>query len=173
MLLFKTFCPTLACTIPGLKFKPDSKKGFKCYWDADFSGNQNREFAPVNPSSAKSQSGWIIYYAGCPISWASKLQAQVSLSTTKAQYIAMSQSLHDVIPIMNLLHEMREQDLKVICTEPCVYYKVFEDNLGALELARLPKLCPRAKHINVCCHHFCKHMCKGLIVWCTCGWVTK
>ncbi len=40
-----------------------------------------------------SQSGWIIFYAGCPISWASKLQYQVALSTTKAEYIAMSQAL--------------------------------------------------------------------------------
>ncbi len=41
----------------GLKFKPDPKKGFECYCDADFSGNWIREFAPVNPSTAKSQSG--------------------------------------------------------------------------------------------------------------------
>jgi hypothetical protein len=52
----------------GLKFKPDPKKGFKCYCDADFSGNWNREFAPVDPSTTKSRSGWIIFYAGCPVS---------------------------------------------------------------------------------------------------------
>jgi hypothetical protein len=49
---------------------------------------------------------------------------------------------------------MREQDFKVICAEPYVYCKVFENNSGALELARLPKLCPRTTHINVCYHHF-------------------
>ncbi len=53
----------------GLNFKPDSKKGFECYFDADFSGNWNKEFAPVDPSTAKSQSEWIFFYAGCPISW--------------------------------------------------------------------------------------------------------
>jgi hypothetical protein len=58
---------------------------------------------------------------------------------------------------------MREQDFKVICTKPYVYCMVFEDNSGALKLARLPKLCPRAKHINVCYHHFCEHVRKGLI----------
>jgi hypothetical protein len=117
----------------------------------------------VDPSTAKSQSGWIIFYTGCPISWASKLQSQIALSTTKAKYIAMSQALCDVIPVMNLLQETREQHFKVICIEPYVYYKVFEDNAGALELARLPKLRPRTKHINVCHHHFCEHMQKGLI----------
>jgi hypothetical protein len=40
----------------GLKFKPDPKKGFECYCDADSSGNWNREFAPMDPSTAKSRS---------------------------------------------------------------------------------------------------------------------
>jgi hypothetical protein len=91
----------------GLKFKPDSKKGFKCYCDVDFSGNWNREFAPVDLSTPKSQSGWIIFYAGCPISWASKLQSQIALLNTETEYIAMSHALRDIIPIMNLLQEMR------------------------------------------------------------------
>ncbi len=38
----------------GLKFKPDPKKGFECYCGVDFSGNWNREFAPVDPSPTKS-----------------------------------------------------------------------------------------------------------------------
>jgi hypothetical protein len=32
--------------------------------------------------------------------------------------------------------------------------KVFEDNEGALEMARSPKFRPRAKHINIKYHHF-------------------
>jgi hypothetical protein len=44
-----------------------------------------------------------------------------------------------------------------------VYCKVVEDNSGTLELARLLKLCPRTKHINVCYHHFHKDVWKGLI----------
>jgi hypothetical protein len=50
----------------------------------------------------------------------------------------MSQALRDTIPVMNLLQKMREQNFKVICIEPYIYYKVLEDNAGALELARLP-----------------------------------
>jgi hypothetical protein len=87
----------------GLNFKPDPKKSVECYCDANFSGNWNKAFSAVNSSTAKSQSECIIFYAGCPISWASKLQSQVALSTTEAEYIAMSQSLCDVIPVMNLL----------------------------------------------------------------------
>jgi hypothetical protein len=73
----------------------------------------------------------------------------------------MSQALCGIILIMGILQEMREQDLKVLCAKPYVYCKVFEDNSGTLELARLPKLCPRTKHINVCYHPFCKHVQKG------------
>jgi hypothetical protein len=117
----------------------------------------------MDPSTTKSRSKWIIFYAGCPISWASKLQSQIALSTTKAKYIAMSQALRDAIPVMNLLQEMREQNFKVVCVASYVYCKVFEDNAGALELAWLSKLCPRTKHINVCYHHFREHVQKGLI----------
>jgi len=72
-------------------------------------------------------------------------------------------ALRDVIPIMELLEEVRNYGHKVICNEPIVYCKVFEDNSGALELARLPKLRPRTKHINVCYHHFREHVRKGII----------
>jgi hypothetical protein len=75
----------------------------------------------------------------------------------------MSQALRDVIPVMNLLQEMRERNFKVICIEPYVFCKVFGDNTETLELARLPKLHPRTKHINVCYHQFCKRVQKGLI----------
>eukprot|EP00956_Cyclotella_meneghiniana_P030555 scaffold77192_cov37-Cyclotella_meneghiniana.AAC.9 len=107
----------------GLKFKPDESKGFDCYCDADFSGNWNSLFASADPSTAKSRSGWI-----------------VALSTTEAEYIALSMSLRDVIPIMQLIDEMKERKFPVICTLPDVYCKVFEDNSNALELAKLPKL---------------------------------
>jgi hypothetical protein len=147
----------------GLRFKPDPSKGFQCYCDADFAGNWNKEFASTDPSTAKSRSGWIVFYASCPIIWASKLQSQVALSTTEAEYIAMSMALRDVIPLMELIQEMRERKFDIINTQPYVYCKVFEDNSGALELARLPRLRPRTKHINVCYHHFREHVRKGLI----------
>ncbi len=72
-------------------------------------------------------------------------------------------ALRDVIPIMDLIKEMKERNIPDICTKPYIYCKVFEDDSDALELARLPKLCPRTKHINVCYHHFREHVRKGLI----------
>ncbi len=76
----------------GTQFKPDQDKGFECYCDANFSGNWNKHLTPYDPSTAKSCNGWIVFYAGCLVIWASKLQTQVTLSTTEAEYIAMSQS---------------------------------------------------------------------------------
>jgi hypothetical protein len=65
--------------------------------------------------------------------------------------------------IMFLVQEICEKGFQVICTKPYIYCKVFEDNSGALELARLPKLCPRTKRINVCYYHFREHVRNGLI----------
>ena len=59
---------------------------------------------------------------------------------------------------MFLLDKMKDRNFQVMCTTPHVYCKVFEGKSGALELARLPKLCPRTKHINVCYHHFREHV---------------
>jgi len=75
----------------------------------------------------------------------------------------LSMSLRDVIPAMELVAEMKEKGFPVLCTEPHVYCKVFEDNSGALELARLPKFRPRTKHINVAWHHFRDFARHGLI----------
>jgi hypothetical protein len=61
---------------------------------------------------------------------------KLQMSTTEAEYIAMAQALRDVIPIMGLLQEMREQDFKVRCTEPHVHCEVFEDNSGALKASQ-------------------------------------
>jgi hypothetical protein len=90
----------------GTRFKPDRDKGFECYCDADFSGNWNKHLVSFDPSTAKSHSGWIMSYVECPVIWASRLQTQVALSTTEAEYIAMSQSLRDVLPIVFLVQEI-------------------------------------------------------------------
>ena len=38
--------------------------------------------------------------------------------------------------------------------KPQVKCTMFEDNIGALELAKAPKMCPRTKHITIKYHHF-------------------
>ncbi len=136
---------------------------FDCYVDADFVGNWNRVTAHVDPSTAKSRTGYITMYAGCPISWASKLQQEVALSTTEAEYNALSASLREVIHLMQLVDEAKTLGWDTFVGTPEVHCKVFEDNSGALEWARLPKMRPRTKHLCTRLHHFREHVRKGKI----------
>ena len=46
----------------GLRFKPDPTSGFECYCDTDFAGNWHKDFAMYDPSTAKSGSGWVVFY---------------------------------------------------------------------------------------------------------------
>ena len=58
-----------------------------CYCDADFSGNWNEAFAENDSATARSRTGYIITYANCPITWSSKLQTEIALSSTESEYI--------------------------------------------------------------------------------------
>ena len=125
----------------GINFNPkETLTGLEVYADADFSGNWNRTTAALDASTAKSRSGWIISLHGCPIIWHSKLQTQIALSTCEAEYYSLSQSLREAIPVMNLLKELKVKGFQGECITPVVKYKAFEDNSGALELARVPKM---------------------------------
>ena len=53
--------------------------------------------------------GFVIMYAGCPIIWKISMQKLVALSTTEAEYIALSSALREVIAIINLLEELKVQ----------------------------------------------------------------
>ena len=147
----------------GIIIDPDPKKSFEVYADADFSGNWNKHTAHLDSTTAKSRSGYIIMFHGVPLIWHSKLQTQIALSTTEAEYISLSQSLRDTIPLMNLTMELHNQGFKGEYSQPIIHCKAFEDNSGALELAKTPKMRPRTKHINLVYHHFRYHVLTGAI----------
>jgi hypothetical protein len=147
----------------GIILDPDLKKSFEVYADADFAGNWYSKTADEDPSTAKSRTGFVILYGGCPILWGSKLQTCISLSTTEAEYVALSQALRDTIPIMNLLSELKDLGFHDENIKPTVHCHAFEDNTGALELSKVHKMRPRTKHINNIYHHFRSHVRKGLI----------
>ena len=133
---------------------PDLSKSLEVYADADFSGNWHKESAQFDAATAKSRSGFVVTLHGCPLVWHSKIQTQIALSTTEAEYISLSQALREAIPIMNLLKELEQHGFKGEYEAPKVHCKAFEDNSGALELAKAPKMRPRTKHINLVYHHF-------------------
>ena len=75
-------------------------------------------------------------------------------SLTESECISLSAALREAIFLMELMKEMQKMGICEINSTPSVYCKAFEDNSGAVEMARMPRLCPRTKHINVKCHHF-------------------
>ena len=136
----------------------NARKCFECWVDADFSGNWRQQDAHNDPMTSKSRSGWTVHFAGAPITWASKIQTITALSTTEAEYIALSTSLREVIPLMGMLKEAAEQGVQIDNLPPKIHCTVFEDNSGTLELAQLPKVRPRTKHINQSFHHFSEYV---------------
>ena len=65
--------------------------------------------------------------------------------------------MRDVICLINLIQEIQDFGVKFPSTpSPKATCRVFEDNVGALELANTHKLCPRTKHLTVQLHHFCQ-----------------
>jgi hypothetical protein len=63
---------------------PQDGKSFEIYADADLCGNWNRSTSMNDVSTAKYRTGYIISFDWCPITWISKLQTQIALSTTEA-----------------------------------------------------------------------------------------
>ena len=140
----------------GIHYKPDPTKGLECYVDADFAGGWSSG-DHTNPECVLSRTGFVIMYAGCPITWCSKLQTEIALSTTESEYIALSQAMREVIPFMNLMMEVGDI-FKLHNPKPKLHCKVFEDNRSCIRVAESPKFTPRTKHIAIKYHHFRSHV---------------
>jgi len=132
--------------------KPDSNLSLAMYADAHFAGLWTAEDHD-DPICIRSRTGCVITLGGVPITWTSKLQTEIATSTMHAEYIALSMSLRELLPISRLLNEIcertnikRDDDTK-IC-------QVFEDNEAAMKLAKsqLPKITPQSKHFAVKYH---------------------
>lgn len=81
--------------------------------------------------------------AGGPIAWESRKQKVVSLSSTEAEYIAITEACKEAIFIGNLLNEL------------CSYKNVitlYNDNQSSQKLAYNPVFHNRTKHIDVKYH---------------------
>jgi len=132
-----------------------------CWVDADFAGNWAKDCDPLDIDNVRSRSGYIVDYAGVPLVWHSKLQGEIALSTTEAEFYALSTSLRECIPLINLLKEFVDQKFFDAQVVPTVHCRVFEDNSGALEMAANPKYRPRTKHIATKHHHFRQYVERG------------
>ena len=136
----------------GIIYKPDTSKGLECYVDADFAGGWQKADAE-SADSVMSRTGYVLMYAGCPIHWVSKLQTEIALSTAEAEYIALSQSLREVIPLMSMMKELKAT-FPIEIEIPNFNCTVHEDNQSCISMATKQKFSPRTKHIALKYHHF-------------------
>ena len=124
--------------IQGILYCSNKSWSIDTYVDVSFAGEWNTSWSN-KPLSVMSRTRYVILYANCPIFWCSKLQTEIALSMTKSKYIALSQSLRDVIHLICLLREL-QIILSFTSYNPMVYCTIFEDNKGCIDFG-MPRRC--------------------------------
>ena len=94
-----------------------------------------------NMVSRQSISGFILYVLDVPVSWQSKLQKSVSLSSSEAEYVALSEAVKDVMFMVQLLGSMK------IAVKYPVTVRV--DNVGAIFMASNITTSCHTKHVDI------------------------
>ncbi|KAF7346239.1 Integrase catalytic domain-containing protein [Mycena sanguinolenta] len=105
---------------------------FTTYSDADHGGN---------PDNGRSTSGFVIMMGGGAISWSSRLQSFVTLSTTEAEYVSAVSAGQEIIWLQNLLEELgyrRDGGATLLI-----------DNQSAISVAKNPDHHGRVKHLDL------------------------
>jgi hypothetical protein len=151
----------------GAIYKRPENLSLDCFVDADFAGLYGRD-PPDEPTSVKSRTGYIISMGGCFILCKSQLQSTIALSTSEAEYGALSQAMRTVLPLREVMIElikgvdMVNQDCKSVfgTRESLLKFptSIHEDNSAALSLAVNQKVTSRTKHWCVKFHFFWSHV---------------
>ncbi|KAG8475264.1 hypothetical protein CXB51_032125 [Gossypium anomalum] len=116
------------------------------YVDADFAGDLDRR---------RSLTGYVFTIGGCAISWKATLQTTVALSTTEAEYMAITEACKKAIWLKGLFSELNE-DLQIST--------VFCDSQSAIFLTKDQMFHERTKHIDVRYHFVRDIIARGDIV---------
>ncbi|CAJ2647569.1 unnamed protein product [Trifolium pratense] len=93
----------------------------------------------------KSTAGYIFYFGEAPISWCSKKEPVVALSSCEAEYIAASLSTCQAIWLKNLIEELSQ--------DKCESVTLRIDNVSAINLAKNPISHGKSKHIELRFHY--------------------
>jgi hypothetical protein len=129
----------------GLIFHTTKTMTIDCYSDADFARLWNYE-DDQDPVCVKSCTGYVLMLAGCPLIWVSMLQTKIALSTLESEYIALSTAIHESIPLCCVLQEVGHALDHEFLKPSIVQSTCFEDNNGALGLARAQNDTPHQTH---------------------------
>jgi len=93
------------------------------------------------PDDRRSYTGYAFILGGSPVSWESRKQRTVALSSTEAEYMALSEAVKEAIYLKRMLSELGFYKLAEV--------NVYIDNNGARKLAENPVFHNRTKHIDV------------------------
>ena len=104
------------------------------YIDSDMAGDVDNR---------RSTSGYLMTFSRGVVSWKSRLQKCVALSTTKAQYIVAAETCKKLLWMKRFIHELRFKQLR---------YMVYCDNQSAIHLSKNSTFHARSKHIDVRYH---------------------
>lgn len=102
-----------------------------------------------------SYTGFCFTLSNSLVPWESTKQKTVGLSSTEAEYMALSEATKEAIYLKNLLDEL---------TSSCECVKLYSDNQSALKLSSNPVFHKSSKHIDVR-HHFVREVVEK-------GWVS-
>ena len=108
------------------------------YSDADWAGDLN---------DRKSTSGYTFILSGAAISWKSRKQSCVALSTAEAEYMALASAAQEAIWMSRLICELMYGNR---CDMAPV--KIYEDNQSAICIAKNQQQHGRTKHIDIKYH---------------------
>ena len=115
----------------GLLYSRDGS--LETFSDADYAGDKE---------TRKSTSGVLCKYADTAITWKSKRQHCVALSTTEAEYVSATLGAKEIIWLKKLLIECKIKDVNYMLNVKC----------SALKLIKNSEFHQRSKHIDVRYH---------------------
>ncbi|KAJ8044051.1 Copia protein [Holothuria leucospilota] len=110
-----------------------------------------------NSADRKSVTGYIFQLAsdGPVISWKSRKQQTVALSTCKAEYMSMAAARSQICMVNDILFDQNDKLFDQVT--------LFCNNKGAIALAKNPVLHQRSKHIDIKYHFIGSEVQKGVV----------
>uniref|UniRef100_A0A2N9EUG1 Retrovirus-related Pol polyprotein from transposon TNT 1-94 n=1 Tax=Fagus sylvatica TaxID=28930 RepID=A0A2N9EUG1_FAGSY len=112
------------------------------YVDSDLAGDVD---------TRKSTTGYVYTLGGTAVSWVSRLQKIVALSTTEAEYVAVTEAGKEMVWLQGFLEELGQRQKKGI---------LHSDSQSAIFLAKNPAFHSRTKHIQLR-YHFIRSLLDG------------
>ena len=101
----------------------------------------------------RSISGYCFFFHGSLVSWSAVKQRAIALSSTEAEYYALTHAFKEALWLRTFLSLLR---LPVPIPFP-----LFSDNQAAIALSSSPSISSRSKHIDIRYHFLCSHISDG------------